>query len=284
MKLEYSDKYPIFVSEDEQGITIQIGIIGIDNYKSSQDNDTLKIVYGRKWRVEPQLPSAEIVQTVFLAIKKAREHEVRELFRLTNMNKVTTPFNTHHDLIMLVNSQTQLKRSTKEQTWPQRQSELDHISYDHASFHILNIENRHNKYWLVAIEVLAEPLTHLPELKDSTLLVLVLDSLTLNVLLYQLMAELIRLSDRDVDERFTYSGIALFSQKNDIKVIAKISAATRGLHKSIHATEFEESWRNENYLVDMTRVPQLNSSLLSTRINKLLDSFNNIAGIQPNYR
>lgn len=283
-KLDYSAQYPIFVSQDAQGIYIQVGIIGVDNYKTSQPSDPLKIVYGRKWRVEPQLPTAEIVQTAFLAIKKAREHEVRELFQLKNMNKVTTPFNTHHDLIMLVNSKQQLERATEEESLSELQSELDNISYDHASFTIVNLENRHNKYWLVEIEVLTKPATKLPELKSNSLLVFVLETLTLNALLYQLMAELIRLSDRDVDENFTYSGVARFSQKNDIKVISKISASTRSLHKALHAKEFEENWRNENYLVDLTRVPALNASVLSTRVKQLLDSFENIEGIPPNYR
>jgi len=244
----------------------------------------MKIVYGRKWRVEPQLPTAEIVQTVFLAIKKAREHEIRELFRFTNREKVTTPFNTHHDLIMLINNKEQLEGVANETSWPQLQSELDNISYDHACFIILNIENRHDKYWLIEIEVLPETLTKLPELKTNTLLVLVVEHLTLNSLLYQLMAELIQLSDRDVDEHFTYSGVARFSQKNDIKVIANISANTRGLHKAVHAAEFEKNWRNDNYLVDQSRVPQLKASELSTRIKRLLTSFNNIEGMLPNYR
>jgi len=284
LKLEYSDKYPVFVSQDEQGITIQIGIIGVDNYSSNRQSDAMKIVYGRKWRVEPQLPTAEIVQTVFLAIKKAREHEVRELFRFTNMDKETTPFNTHHDLIMLINSKEQLERPTSAVSWGQLQSELDCISYDHASFTILDIENRHDKYWLVEIEVFAENMTKLPELRSNSLLVLVLEQLTLNALLYQLMAELIRLSDRDVDEHFTYSGVARFSHKNDIKVIADISAKTRGLHKAVHAAEFEKNWRNDNYLVDQSRVPQLKASELSTRIKRLLTSFNNIEGMLPKYR
>jgi len=284
LKLEYCDRYPIFVSQDDQGITIQIGIIGADNYSCCEQDDAFKIVYGRKWRIEPQLPSAEIVQTVFLAIKKAREHEVRELFRLSNMNKITTPFNSHHDLSMLTNSKAQLEKIDEEKSWSQLQSELDNIRYDHASFHLLNIENRYEKYWLVEVEVLVDPSTTLPELKRHSLLVLVLDKLTFNALSYQLMAELIRLSDRHVDEHFTYLGVARFSQKNDVKVIAKISANTRGLHKLLNAAEFEKTWRNENYLVDLTRVPQLKTSVLSERIRGLLNSFNCIEGILPNYR
>ncbi len=78
--VDFDESYPVFACEDEKGIYVQVGVIGFDNYhRLSSDK---KIVYGRKWRIETQLPSSEIIQTIFLAIKKAREHEIRELFRL----------------------------------------------------------------------------------------------------------------------------------------------------------------------------------------------------------
>jgi len=308
LKLHYCDRYPIFVSQDNQGIYLQVGIIGVDNYSGSnyasshyEESDkssvelsddssakakdkNIKIMYGRKWRVEPKLPSAEIVQTAFLALKKAREHEVRELFRLTAFNKVTTPFNTHHDLTMLIKSQTQLERVEQQVSWSELQSELDNLRYDQATFQIVNIENRHEKYWLLELEMLIEHLTTLPEIKQESLVVLVLNKLTFNEVCYQLMAELIRLSDRHIDEHFTFLQVARFSQNNDIKAIARISANTRELHKSLEKSEFEKRWRNENYQVDLTRVPQLNTSVFSERIKGLLNSFSGIEGILPSYQ
>lgn len=38
-----------------------------------------KIVYGCRWMLEPTMPISEVVQTVLLAVKKAREHELREI-------------------------------------------------------------------------------------------------------------------------------------------------------------------------------------------------------------
>jgi len=99
--VEFCDNYPIFVCEDAGGIYLQIGIVGFDNYKASKKQTGPKIVFGRKWRVEPNLPSSEIIQTAFLAIKKAREHELRELFTFNIGGKVTTPFNNHHDLPLM---------------------------------------------------------------------------------------------------------------------------------------------------------------------------------------
>ena len=66
--IDFDDRFPVFVNKDNNELTIQIGIIGVDNYKSCNE---IKIVYGRKWRVEPSLPTSEIIQTVFLAIRIA---------------------------------------------------------------------------------------------------------------------------------------------------------------------------------------------------------------------
>jgi len=303
LKLDYCDRYPIFVSEDNQGIYLQIGIIGLDNYADNsygmsidvEDNqlqanepavkdETMKIVYGRKWRVEPKLPSSEIVQTAFLALKKAREHEVRELFRLTAFNKVTTPFNSHHDMAMLTNSCAQLQKQEQSKSCSQLQAELDNVCYDDSTFRIAHIENRHEKYWLLEVEVLSGETTQLPEMQQQPLLVLILSKLTFNELCYQLIAELVRLSDRHVDEQFTFLQVARFSQDNDIKAIAKISADTRKLHKSLEESDFEKHWRHENYQVDLTRVPHLNESVFSERIKGLVNTFSGIEGMLPNYR
>jgi hypothetical protein len=211
LKITYSKRYPIFVSHENAGLYLQIGIIGTDNYSNNDHNQ--KIVYGRKWRIEPNLPTSEIIQTIFLAIKKAREHEVRELFRLKINNKVTTPFNNHHDVHMLVNSKLKQICSEQQTTWPELQSELDNIRYDQASFYIQNIEQRKAHYWLIELEVLTKSTTKLPELLDKTLIILVIDKLTLNEVLHQLMNQLINLSDNHVNENFIYANVARFSKK-----------------------------------------------------------------------
>ena len=104
-EIAYDPSYLLFVDEDNGGIFIQVGIIGLDNYQHKAAQESQKIVYGRRWRVEPQLPSSEIIQTAFLALMKAREHEVRELIKYTQDDKVTTPFSCHHDLPLMAMSQ-----------------------------------------------------------------------------------------------------------------------------------------------------------------------------------
>ncbi|MCO1335298.1 hypothetical protein MO867_13250 [Microbulbifer sp. OS29] len=96
LEIDYSVNCLICVDQDAGGIFIQVGVVGPDNYRGdARDN---KIVYGRNWQVESTLPASEIIQTGFLAIKKAREHEIRERFRLKSGAYIGTPFNNHHDL------------------------------------------------------------------------------------------------------------------------------------------------------------------------------------------
>ena len=80
----------LFAGQIDSIVFLQVGIIGHENYPIKLDlqelsisNETSdkpkKIVYGRRWMLEPTTPTSEVVQTAFLAVKKAREHELREL-------------------------------------------------------------------------------------------------------------------------------------------------------------------------------------------------------------
>lgn len=281
LKIDYSSRYPIFVCQDHTGIYLQVGIIGQDNYSNKAGQAQAKIVYGRKWRVEPNLPSSEIVQTAFLAIKKAREHEVRELFRLRSENKITTPFNNHQDINLLTHSSLLQANDNQKLSWATLQQELNDVSYDQATFFVHHLEQRRSHCWLLELEVIASELTNQPEVKGGVIISLVLTQLTFNEVLHQLMAHLIHLSDQHVDEQFTFSKVARFSRNNSIKAISSISANTRQLHKSISLLDFEQGWKESNYETDLTRVPQLSTSKLSRKIKAQLNSFGELSGALP---
>jgi hypothetical protein len=51
----------------------------------------------RKWRLSPHMVKGEIVQTAFLAIKTAEEHEMREEFKYRGI----AIFGTHFDVDIL---------------------------------------------------------------------------------------------------------------------------------------------------------------------------------------
>ena len=154
---------------------------------------------------------------------------------------------------------------------------------DQTRFYIQNIERREERYWLVELDIIAEPSTLLPELREKRLHVLVIELLTVNEVLHQLMNHLIYLSDSHVNEKFTYAKVARFSRKKSIKSIAMISAKTRFLHKQCAPLEFSQQWKQRNYETDLTRVPELKPSLLVEKIKKSLDRFAPLTGLYPNY-
>jgi len=281
LKIDYCERYPIFVCQDDAGIYLQVGVIGTDNYLKDSQQEQVKIVYGRKWRVEPKLPTSEIIQTAFLAIKKAREHEVRELLRLKLNNNVTTPFNNHQDINLLSNHSLAISTEGDNVSWAELQRELNQVSYDHATFFVHNLERRNSNYWLLEIVMMSEVSTKQPELLDNPVIVLVINKLTIDEVLYQLMTQLIHLSDRHVDEHFKFAQVARFSRNISVKAIASISASTRQLHKTVALLEFEQHWLKSNYQTDLTRVPTLNASPLSLKIKAQLNSFGTIAGVLP---
>lgn len=59
--------------------------------------------WGRKWYVSPHMTDGEIVQTVFLAIRTAQEHELREQFKFKGM-RVFDPHYDIHNLIAFIES------------------------------------------------------------------------------------------------------------------------------------------------------------------------------------
>jgi hypothetical protein len=53
---------------------------------------------GRKWRLSPHMTKGEIVQTAFLAVMTAMEHEIREQFTYRGVSV----FDPHYDIDRLV--------------------------------------------------------------------------------------------------------------------------------------------------------------------------------------
>ncbi|MEM5527578.1 hypothetical protein WN093_01990 [Gammaproteobacteria bacterium AS21] len=286
LDIEYSADYPIFVGENQQGIYIQLGIIGGDNYASSKKTATKKLVYGRKWRVEPTLPTSEIIQTVFLAIKTAKEHEVRELFQLTDQGSLTTPFNNHHDLPVLARVQNIFACCPSEMASTlnedQLQQALDNIRYDNASFELIHCEKRHQQQWLLDIKLLASANTQLMELKETQItLTILLTSPTKNILYQQLMSELITLANTHIEQYFCYKGFNRFSKEHDIMLIAELSCQLRNKGYLENKDEFVDQFVASNYDTDKTRVPSLYQGPLSDKIKELLQSYPHLEGFLP---
>jgi hemerythrin len=281
MNVEYSPQYPIFVSEDAGGIYLQVGIIGYDNYQTHNEQPKTKIVYGRKWRVETQLPTSEIIQTALLAIKVAREHEIRELFRMSVEDKSTTPFNNHHDLPLLSQNKANLIDDKQSHSCSQLQQCLNSITYDGATFLITDIQQRRSNTYIMELEVVPSAHTKLPELLNQKYITLITQNSDKNELLFELMSQLIQLSNRHVEENFQYSHVARFSRNLQIERIAELSVNTRQLHKENELQEFANQWKITNYETDLTRVPEIKSPQLAKKIQACLAHFQPLEGVLP---
>ena len=286
VNIDFDDKYLIFVCEDEGGVYIQIGIVGFDNYIAVDVQDERKVVYGRKWRVESQLPSTEIIQTVYLAIRTAREHEVRELFQFKENRRITTPFNNHHDLpLMAQNSDLVTARHhglKKHLSYQDFQEYLEKLVYDGSVFRSKSLTNIGENRLLCEIGIIKGKNSQLPETYDKTLH-LVLSKATINELHFQLMETLIAESSRYVEENFTYLNFARFSRNNNIQAIADLSFTLRQNQVTYDSKEFSMILEKSNYQTDKTRVPILMGGPQSNKLKNRLRLFGNLSGILPSH-
>ncbi|MEJ6077458.1 hypothetical protein MT391_02770 [Vibrio sp. 1-Bac 57] len=273
--IEYDPRYVVFAAQELSGIYIQVGVVGHDNYhkKSTQKESQLKLLFGRKWRVEPELPTSEIIQSVFLAIKKSREHEVRELFKLTLNDSTTTPFNTHIDLPLMAEfydkdqciSEPIATTSTEQKI----NQVLNKINYDNSQLSLLEAQQRPNGLWLVDIKVQQTERSTLPEMDNATLYLMV-DELSLNALSRSLMQEFIRLSDLHVDKHFSYQGFHRFDPNIDIADIADLSQQSRKHELAAHfASEFSKS----NKEIDLMRIPTVKEGVLAQKHKQIIEQF-----------
>ena len=275
--IDYDERYAVFAAHEASGIYIQVGVIGHDNYDKSSKKNKLKLLFGRKWRVEPELCTSEIIQTVFLAIKKSREHEIRELFKLSYNGITTTPFNTHIDLPLLAQfyeKQEQHKSSSYEvNNVAKINSVLSCINFDQCRLTLKEAQRRNNGFWLLDINVDVTTSSSLPELKNNSeneTLYLQVKDLSFNTLCRAIMQEFIRLSDLHVDKYFSYRGFHRFDPDIDIVDIADLSQQSR---KHELAAHFESEFVKSNALVDQMRVPVVKPGALAQKHDAIIKQF-----------
>lgn len=277
----FSNHYPVFCAEDEQGLFIQVGIIGRENYQRNNPARAKKIVYGRKWRVEPNLPTSEIIQTVFLALKKAREHEIRELVTLTSIDgsKTSTPFNSHHDLPLMAECRSLFQSSQEEQTLTIEsvQTILNSLRFDQTKIECMDLVHRRNGNVLVDVMFNVGSKEQDKNIEFSELhgieCTLVLQSSSANELLYALMDTLIQLSDRYVEKHFTFNGFNRFSREHDLRNIGEFSINTRFMNANTLNEEGKRLISEHNCSVDESRAPNIK---LDQQKIRLAESFKNI--------
>jgi hypothetical protein len=280
--ITYDPHYLLFVDEDNGGIFIQVGIIGLDNYLSHHSQDSQKIVYGRRWRVEPQLPSSEIIQTAFLALMKAREHEIRELIKFKQDGKMTSPFSCHHDLpLMAMSKSTDAHDESAMMDEAALKRTIAMLEYDGGKFEFIRRLELSSAQQVVSISFHPNATTKLPELLCKPEINLILDDATENAFLFKLMDFLLHLSNRHVEENFKFKSFARFSRKNSIAKISALSAKTRHKGLTENNADFALMYKQNNYQTDETRVPRLFKSNLGEKLTAQMHRFNIGSGILP---
>ena len=273
----------LFAGHDEGGLYMQVGTIGPDNYDRSLHGKEQRIVYGRKWRIETYTPTSEVIQTALLAIKKACEHEVRELLtvRDTATGKHGTPFSTHGDAPLMARY-PELVTPSAHEDMQQFEQWLDGVCFAGRRLVISDVVVRRNGSIVLDLalgEIVNTQHAHERYRYDQLVLTMAMRAWDQATLLHEIMNALIQHSDRYIDEQFRYRGFARFSQQLSPQLLTQLSIATRtrGLpHKA-----FEPVRKRINFEVDTKRTPSLGDGKLAEKNRRLLDRYGPLGGHMP---
>lgn len=287
--IHFDNSTLIFAAADHAGLYVQVGMIGRENYDRSNTRRARKLVYGRKWRIEADTPTSEIIQTVMLAIQKAREHEVRELLTVTDAlsGKTSAPLSNHHDLPLMANN-PDLVQSASDLAlcdWADAEQALQGIQFGQRPVQITQYEQRQNGAVIIDLQLkpavlarwLENDLAEFNELSFSVML----EKPVAGELFYEIMAAFIKHSNRHIEENFLYKGFARFSRCIDPRHIAQLSIATRPYARDARNQSFTPVFKQHNYSTDAGRVPALGKGKLADRNRAIMARFGRLGGHLP---
>lgn len=287
-RVSFDEHTLVFASQDEHGLSVQVGLIGRENYERGATVRPRKLVYGRKWRIDADTPSSEIVQTIFLAVKKAREHEVRELLTIRDgqHGARSAALSNHLDLPLLAQQRQWLgsARATDATDAQRVQHILAGLCFAQRALHLRSLHFFGGQAW-VDVVLGEQPAARaeegdLPEFADLRLCVR-FDPSQPHQLIYELMDALIQHSDRHVDETFLFDGFARFSRQIDPRLLARLSIASRPYGRDQGNTRFYSGFQRANYDTDASRAPHLGTGALAQRNRRLIEAHPMLQGHMP---
>lgn len=271
------EKFQLFAGQEGSCLFLLVGVIGQENYAASvkvpgQD----KIVYGRRWMIEESTPTSEIVQTAMLAVKKTREHEIRELVTLyiNEGENVTTPFNCHLDLPLMLGDQSKMRMPAKSSF----EEMLATLRVAGNELELLTSIHLGNKRIIEVRLKSDEKQCHFPELQEAVLTI-VCEQVNGADFLHQFMAELIKCSDRFVEESISFKGFHRFSHAVDVQSLAEFSYQTRNV--KVTDERFDNEFTDMSYRVDAAKAPQYNAGELGRQQRELLAQYDSLGGYLP---
>jgi len=285
-QIDVPSGFQLFAGQEATCLFIVVGLFGKENYPgSSEIAERTKIVYGRRWLIEESTPTSEIVQTALLAVKKAREHEVRELLSLkikspqmdeSTLNRTTTPFNCHIDLPLLAGASEDIVADL-DQVVPIEEL-IERVRLDKLSLELVDFVTLGSKLIIeLKLASTPEPL-HFPELEAASLTT-VCEYADGRDFLHQLCKVLIEASDRYVEENFAFQGCKRFSHNICPQKLAEFSYRTRNITAS--DDRFDSAFADMSYRVDAAKAPAYNAGELGRKQRAEVSKYPNLAGYLP---
>ena len=196
--ISFSTHFSVLAAKKNSDIYLQVAVLSPDNYCA--ENKAKKLLFGRRWPVEQNLPTSELIQTAFLALKVAREHEVRELFQLQHQGATSTPFNNHHDLPVMAQN-PELVKSTSFKNIPLNDL-IERLVFADNKIALINCQAIITGEQVYTVKLHCDS-CQLSEFNNKTLSFLAPDATT-NSFLHSFIAALVAVSNEYVSEHFKY--------------------------------------------------------------------------------
>jgi len=282
-RIEVLDGYILFAGEVDNALTLQVGIIGYENYPAVSDcNQSLKtkIVYGRRWLIEDSTPTSEVIQTAFLAVQKAREHELREKLSIEfdHEGHRATPFNSHQDTPLMARASslvTNPNLDTIEQA-------VSRVTFDGRTINLVSVKPISESTMIVCLRLQLEKKSACPfaftELNDRDINLICYQD-NVNALLHEIVEHLIILSNRFVAENFRFEGFNRFSHELNPIAIAEFSFDTR--RPLSVCRNFAPYFTRMSYHIDSNKAPAYNSGQLGQQQLQQIERYDVTQGFLP---
>ncbi|MBQ4833316.1 hypothetical protein J8L70_08695 [Pseudoalteromonas sp. MMG010] len=245
--IDFSTHFRVLAAQKNNEIYIQVAVLSPDNYQTS---NAKKLLFGRRWLVEKELPTSELIQTAFLALKIAREHEVRELFQFCHSKGSSTPFNNHHDLPLMAQNPELITADTPQDNI------TDFITKTRFNGEKIKLQQRQvltNEQCLYTILLTCDD-CQLEDFNNKSLSFLSAVSCT-NQFMHDLIAALINESNDFVNENFKYLGLARFSKNISAEKIGELSIAMRSTEAVDLCVLGKQHANQLNFEIDSGRAP-----------------------------
>lgn len=252
-QISFPAHFRVIAAEKDNQVYLQVAILNPDNYQPNGPNHkAIKLLFGRRWYVEENLPTSELIQTAFLALKVAREHEVRELIKYKHQNRVSTPFNNHHDLPLMAQNAELVMSDSNDVS--DVKDVTDNCIFAGAAVKLTTVNKIDNSTVLYQVQLTCHD-CQLNEFNNARVSFLVKNTST-NQFLHGLIDALIKISNEFVSENFRYNDLARFSKHISVEKIGELSIKLRS-HNALNLCSLGKQHANQlNFEIDSGRAPQ----------------------------